>query len=127
MSQSSFKAFATGLFLVSGVAQAAAADETLSLPVSSTAATATCQPATATGNAPDVHLTRTFFDDFDALNLADKKWTPHYDGDYTWMSKRTLQGNKEQEIYVDPGYKGQGRKPLGLNPFKIKDGVLSII
>lgn len=127
MSHSPSKAFATSLLIVSLGTQAWAAEETVTLPVSSQPATATCQPATATDGAPPVHLTRTFFDNFDKLDLSDKKWTPHYDGDYSWMTKRTLQGNKEQEIYVDPGYKGQGQTPTGINPFKIKDGVLSII
>ncbi|MGA1803168.1 glycoside hydrolase family 16 protein [Rhizobium sp. HT1-10] len=127
MNSNAFRAFASGLLFVSVSSQALAAGDRLSLPMPSTPGTATCQPAAAASGGPEVHLTQTFNDDFDTLDLTGDKWTPHYDGDYSWMTKRTLQGNKEQEIYVDPGYKGQGRKPLGLNPFKVKDGILSIV
>ena len=41
-------------------------------------------------------------------------------------SSRTLVGNAEQEIYVDPSYQGTGSTPLGLNPFSISNGVLTI-
>jgi beta-glucanase (GH16 family) len=75
----------------------------------------------------DVRLIRTFVEDFDSFDLSTHKWTPHYDGNYDWLVKRTMQENHEQQIYVDPGYKGKGRIPLGLNPFKISNGVLSII
>jgi beta-glucanase (GH16 family) len=70
---------------------------------------------------------RTFFDDFDALDLAWGRWTPHYDGGYDWMVKRTLVANKEQQLYVDPGYQGTATKPLSLNPFVLKDGKLDIV
>jgi len=58
-----------------------------------------------------------------------------------WGGLRTLPGNKEQELYVDPGFvpakdgtDAQGRadarpgagKPLGVNPFSIRNGVLEI-
>ena len=35
--------------------------------------------------------------------------------------------NGEQQIYVDPGYEGRGMVPLARNPFKVRDGVLSIV
>jgi hypothetical protein len=39
------------------------------------------------------------------------------------MSSRAQQ----QEIYVDPGYEGRGRVSLGLDSFRIQDGILSIV
>jgi hypothetical protein len=40
---------------------------------------------------------------------------------------RKTKYNGEQEIYVDPGYEGRGMVPLGLDPFKVQDSVLSIV
>lgn len=84
-----------------------------------------------------VPLHRTFHDDFDEHPLAKGKWTPHYAGGAAWPEARYWGGdgsdfkrktiyNGEQQIYVDPRYSGRGTTPLGLDPFKIKDGVLSI-
>jgi beta-glucanase (GH16 family) len=59
-----------------------------------------------------------FSDEFDvpsSIPSAETWKTTYYWGD------RTLSGNGEQEFYVDPGYKN-----LGLNPFGIQDGVLTI-
>jgi beta-glucanase (GH16 family) len=39
---------------------------------------------------------------------------------------RTMPWDKQQQLYVDPDYTGAGKTPLGLNPFKIHDGVLDI-
>lgn len=35
--------------------------------------------------------------------------------------------NKEKQIYVDPAYAGTGNKPLGINPYLLRDGTLSLI
>jgi VCBS repeat-containing protein len=41
-----------------------------------------------------------------------------------WSSRNLSQG--EQQIYVDPNYAGTASAPLGLNPFSIVNGVLTI-
>lgn len=59
-----------------------------------------------------------------------------------WGGLRTLPGNKEQELYVDPRFvpasggtdklgradapAGSNKKPLGVNPFSLRDGALEI-
>ena len=87
--------------------------------------------------ADPVTVTQAFHDPFDNLDLSTQRWLPYYDGGYdpatgkflgaTWgLVKRTLAGTGEVEIYVDPSYGGTGPTPLGLNPFVVRDGVLSI-
>ena len=84
-----------------------------------------------------VSLHRTFHDDFDSHPLLNNRWAPHYAGGATWPEARYWGGdgsdfrrktsyNGEQQIYVDPRYGGRETTPLGLDPFKVKDGVLSI-
>lgn len=68
-----------------------------------------------------------FLDEFDDFDPNGEIWTPHYDHNpYDDWRGRTLQGNNEQQIYVDPEYKGESNAPLGLNPFSVKSGVLTI-
>ena len=85
-----------------------------------------------------VSLHRTFHDDFDEHPLMNGKWVPHYAGGVSWPQARYWGGdgsdfkrktiyNGEQQIYVDPHYGGRSTTPLGLDPFKIRDGVLSIV
>jgi len=85
-----------------------------------------------------VSLHRTFHDDFDQHPLLTGKWVPHYAGGAAWPEarywggdgsdfKRKTMFNGEQQIYVDPRYGGRSTTPLGLDPFKIRDGVLSIV
>jgi serralysin len=57
----------------------------------------------------------TFADEFNSLNLY-SRWKPH-----DQWGNRTLPGNKELQLYVDPKFKG-----LGLNPFSVNDGILNI-
>src|SRR5207248_1305305 len=84
-----------------------------------------------------VSLHRTFHDDFDAHPLLDERWAPHYAGGAAWPEARYWGGdgsdfrrktsyNGEQQIYVDPRYGGRETTPLGLDPFEVKDGILSI-
>jgi beta-glucanase (GH16 family) len=95
--------------------------------------------ATADGmSAASVSLRRTFHDDFDEHPLSTGKWVSHYAGGAAWPDARYWGGdgsdfrrktayNGEQQIYVDPRYGGRGTTPLGLDPFKVRDGVLSIV
>ena len=69
-------------------------------------------------------LRLTFRDEFNSLSLdtgttaTDAKfWNSAMHGGYV----RSLTGNKEQQIYLDPDYKG-----LGVNPFSVKNGILTI-
>jgi beta-glucanase (GH16 family) len=63
---------------------------------------------------------------------------PHYAGGAAWPEarywggdgsdfKRKTSANGEQQIYVDPRYAGRATEPLGLDPFRVKNGVLSIV
>jgi len=82
-------------------------------------------------------LIETFHDEFTDFNwYADGKIT-HRPGGGTWRThfgyagvqdrgSRTLPSNGEQQIYVDEGFQGTANAPLGLNPFRIVNGVLEI-
>ncbi|WP_171131760.1 MULTISPECIES: family 16 glycosylhydrolase [unclassified Ruegeria] len=85
-----------------------------------------CEPVVSTPNAT-VSLFPTFRDNFDEFDLTDTVWQPHYaHNEYSDWRARTLENNKELQIYVDPGFSGSSDKPLGLNPFQVTDGALSI-
>ncbi len=94
--------------------------------------------AADTRSVTTVSLRRTFHDDFDAHPLSAGKWAPHYAGGAAWPEarywggdgsdfKRKTAWNGEQQIYVDPRYAGRGTTPLGLDPFRVHDGLLSIV
>jgi beta-glucanase (GH16 family) len=83
-------------------------------------------------------LHRTFHDNFDEHPLLNRKWSPHYAGGAAWPQARYWGGdgsdfkrkttyNGEQQIYVDPRYSGRATTPLGLDPFRVQDGILSIV
>jgi beta-glucanase (GH16 family) len=85
-----------------------------------------------------IALRRTFHDDFDEHPLTSGRWIPHYAGGAAWPEaqywggpgsqlKRQTKPNGEQQIYVDPRYAGLAQKPLGLDPFRVHNGVLSIV
>lgn len=124
--------FALPLSLASAVAWA---QESLSLPLPAQAAGAECTVVKGEGSE-SVTLSRTFSDDFDSLDLSSRKWTPYYDGGYDertkrwqgydWVVKRTAPGLREQQIYVDPDYRGKASRPLRLNPFRTENGILTI-
>lgn len=62
----------------------------------------------------------TFNDDFNSLNLQTDggAWRTSFYADGTL---RTLSSNGEKQIYMDSAYKG-----LGVDPFSVKDGILTI-
>ncbi|QUD87523.1 tandem-95 repeat protein [Phenylobacterium montanum] len=82
-----------------------------------------------------VGATPSFDEEFNSLSLYSPStgsgiWKTNFNsgsqsGVNSWTS-RTLQPNAEQEIYVDPSWGGSGTTPLGLNPFSINNGVLTI-
>ncbi|CAN7291856.1 family 16 glycosylhydrolase [Phenylobacterium sp. LjRoot225] len=75
-------------------------------------------------------LKMTFADEFNALSLQTKSagggtWATSFAWDrYVTMSAHNIVS--EQEAYVDPLFAGTGTTALGLNPFSINDGVLTI-
>ena len=90
--------------------------------------------------APPVRrsLHRTFHDDFDEHPLLSGRWVSHYTGNVEQPEsfysggegsdlRRKSKYNGEQQIYVDPGYEGRGMTALGLDPFQVRNGVLSIV
>jgi beta-glucanase (GH16 family) len=112
----------------------------LSLQVAGDPAGASCRHIEIAQHVPliPVSMHLTFHDDFNDYPLADGQWTSHYAGGAAWPDarywggdgsdfKRKTSANGEQQIYVDSRYAGRGSTPLGLDPFKVKDGVLSII
>src|SRR3954468_23321576 len=97
-----------------------------------------CRQIETTDSMVAVSLHRTFHDDFDTHPLAGNRWVPHYAGGAAWPEaqywggvgsdlKRKTSGNLEKEIYVDTRYDGRATTPLGLDPFRVRDGVLSIV
>jgi len=76
-------------------------------------------------------LKQTFADEFNALSLQTKSsgaggtWATSYAwAGYSSESAHNIPG--EQEVYVDPLFAGTGKTALGLNPFKVSNGVLTI-
>lgn len=61
------------------------------------------------------------FEQLDAYNGKRSRWQTHF-----IFGQRTITENGEREIYVDPAFPGATGAPLGLNPFSIEDGVLTI-
>lgn len=69
-------------------------------------------------------LKLTYDEEFNSISYAGG--TQMTTGDHTWNTTmsggiRSLSGNNEEQIYIDPGYKG-----LGVNPFSVNNGVLTI-
>ncbi|WP_027544329.1 family 16 glycosylhydrolase [Bradyrhizobium sp. WSM2254] len=113
---------------------------TMSLQVTTDPSTIECRKLETVNPASLIFLPlrRTFNEDFDEHPLSGGRWVPHYAGGAAWPEarywggdgsdfKRKTSANGEQQIYVDPRYSGRTVAPLGLDPFKVKDGVLSIV
>jgi hypothetical protein len=124
------------LFAVPASAQVDVAGATakLSLQVATEMLGERCRRVEATNPAAfaSVSLHRTFHDDFDVHPLVSGRWVPHYAGGAAWPEarywggdgsdfKRKASWNGEQQIYG-----GRDTTPLGLDPFKVVDGILSI-
>jgi serralysin len=75
-------------------------------------------------------LKMTFDDEFNSFtprgaNTVSSGWATSYNwAGYNSLSSHTILG--EQEVYVDPSFAGTGSTALGVNPFSVTDGVLSI-
>lgn len=120
-------------------ADLATAPMQLSLEVTTDSLSQECrrlQPSDAPSFAT-VSLHRTFHDDFDEHPLSRGRWAPHYAGGAAYPEarywggegsdfKRKTAWNGEQQIYVDPRYAGRATTPLKLDPFSVRDGLLSI-
>jgi beta-glucanase (GH16 family) len=83
-------------------------------------------------------LIETFRDDFKEFNWYAEGAAGDRSRRGTWrtnfgyagpqdLGSRTLGSNGELQVYVDRGFRGTGTKPLGLEPFRVTDGVLQII
>ena len=90
---------------------------------------ASALPANSSTAGTPSGMTMTFDDEFNSLSLnmgtaatANGTWNTWFTG----FNVRTLVGNSEQEIYVDPAYAGSSGSALGLNPFSDQNGVMTI-
>jgi beta-glucanase (GH16 family)/Ca2+-binding RTX toxin-like protein len=82
------------------------------------------------------NLRPTFSDEFNGpLSLYDAAsgtgvWNPAFStGEFTGpraYTSHTLRTNNEKELYVDPSFPGWGETPVGVNPFSVAGGVLTI-
>ncbi|CAN5155351.1 hypothetical protein BH10PSE4_BH10PSE4_07280 [soil metagenome] len=75
-------------------------------------------------------LTLAFSDEFNTLVISDGV-TGTWQTTYGYrgagpVSSHTLQATGEKQIYVDASYTGSGTTPLGLDPFSLSGGVLTI-
>ncbi len=73
-------------------------------------------------------LTMTFDDEFNTLSLTTSvqsgAWRTMYGGNP--IAGRTLSNNGELEIYSDADYTGTGTTNIGVNPFSLNNGVVTI-
>jgi beta-glucanase (GH16 family) len=77
-------------------------------------------------------LTPAFDDEFNSLSLYNPTtgtgvWKTNFAfGSQGTSTSRTLPATGELELYVDPSYAGSGASALGINPFSVSNGILSI-
>ncbi len=82
----------------------------------------------------DAGLKATFAEEFDGLSLWNGVRGAGTSGtwrtDYGWGTTRDALASRQlptdAQIYIDPAMKGAGTKPIGVSPFSIDDGVLTI-
>lgn len=108
----------------------------INLKMPKTSAPSQCEHLDLNVNYQTIKLKQTFHEEFNQLDMGPSGWSSHYDGGvdkknqkwlgYEHLEKRTLKGNQEQQIYVDPNYKGTSDKALNLNPFEVINGILTI-
>jgi beta-glucanase (GH16 family) len=86
--------------------------------------------------APDGRaLVMTFSSDFRSLSrvkggagASGGVWrTAYKEGSHGGIQNRTLDGNKELEVYVDPEMADHTGRPMGLDPFRLHDGQLDLV
>jgi hypothetical protein len=97
-----------------------------------------CAPPAESAPVLEKTLRRTFFEDFSNFLLPSRRWETNYGDDacsrYPTVARNRCERHSrthydspnENQVYVDPDFPGTSRKPLGLNPFNLKNGVLSI-
>jgi beta-glucanase (GH16 family) len=127
---------------LAGVAACARADmrpaQRVSIAVPQGAPPASCATVLPRQALQALELERTFVDEFDRLDLQRGPWTPHFNAGFdaqraAWIrhddsiDRRTLTSNAEQQLYVDPAFRGATGAALGLSPFDVSaQGVLKI-
>ena len=83
------------------------------------------------------NLTKTFADEFDTFSWYAEGTLDGRRGGGTWrtnlphgpptsLQSRIIDGSQELQIYVEPSFRGRGNKPLGIDPFSIRNGILEI-
>ena len=83
------------------------------------------------GLSPSSYGAQSFDGEFNSLSLWNGStgvWATNYGwgGNPNNPEARTLPGNGEKELYVDASLTGTGTTPLGLNPYSVSGGVLTI-
>jgi len=83
-------------------------------------------------------LVKTFGDEFKSFSWYAEGLENGRKGGGTWrtnfgyagtqdLGSRSLGSNGELQVYVDRGFRGTSAKPLGIDPFRVKDGALEIV
>ena len=70
--------------------------------------------------------TPTFGDDFNSSSTIGSTWATNYGFGGAGLGSFTLPGNGEQQIYTSSSFQGTSGAPLGLNPYSLNNGVLTI-
>ena len=73
----------------------------------------------------------TFDDEFNTLQTLDYStgtghWQTNLGGSPNSQWTYEIQGNSEQQVYADPNFRGQADYDLGINPFSVNNGILTI-